>query len=117
MNSFAQAWIDAENDLNIKVIHPFKFETQNGDIVETVGIYLPDFGSKNGTLLTCRFDSDEVMDLGDDSNYYSSALSPYHYEPYKREVYIETLNDWGWFSSPNEAPKWFKGSFNKHGGA
>ena len=35
---------------------------------------------------------------------------------YDREIYIETLNDWGWFGSPDDAPKWFSGGFGKHGG-
>jgi hypothetical protein len=31
----------------------------------------------------------------DDTAYYSSGLNPTSYEPYCREMYVETLNDWG----------------------
>jgi len=117
MNSFAKAWLEAAKDLNIKVVHPFKFKTPTGEEFETVGVYLPDFGSKNGTLLTCRFDSDEIMEIADETNYYQSALNPHHYEPYNRNDYIEALNDWGWFGEPEKTPKWFKGGFAKHGDA
>ena len=105
MNSFAKAWLDAANDLRIRVIHPVLFQTNNGVKAESVGVLLPDFGSKNGTLLTCRFDTDEVMNLADDTDYYQSGLNPHCYEPYDKEEYIETLNDWGWFDSPDDAPE------------
>lgn len=117
MNPFVRAWIEAKNDLNIKVIHPFVFETKDGLKIESIGVFIPDFGSKNGTLLTCRFDSDEVMDLADETTFYQSGLNPHSYEPYDRTLYIDTLNDWGWFGSPEELPEWFSGALGKHGGA
>lgn len=117
MNSFAEAWLDAARDLGIRVIHPVSFQTNDGVKVESVGAFLPDFGSKNGTLLTCRFDTDDIIELEEDTDYYGSGLNPNCYEPYDREQYIETLNDWGWFGSPDDAPAWFSGGFGKHGGA
>lgn len=116
MNQFAHAWIEAAKDLKIQVVHPFKFKTPCGEEFETQGVYLPDFGSIRGTLLTCRFDSDEIMDAADESGYYRSSLSPYHYEPYSRAAYVEALNDWGWFGNENELPVWFAGAVGKHGG-
>jgi len=107
MNSFAKAWLEAANDLNFNVIHPFSFLSKDNKIVTTVGVYLPDFGSSKGTLLTCRFDSDSICDHADLTDYYSSGLNPSSYEPYDRDVYIETLNDWGWFSS-NKPPEWYQ---------
>ncbi len=95
MNSFAKAWLDAAQDLGIRVIHHVLVQTNHGVKFESAGVLLPDFGSQNGTLLTCRFDSDEVLDLADDTEYFGSALNPQCYEPYDRETYIETLNDWG----------------------
>jgi len=116
MNSFAKAWFEAAEDLNIRVIHPFSFKTQNDVEAETVGVFLPDFGSIYGTLLTCRFDSDEVMDLADETIYFCSALNPHSYEPYDRKLYVETLNDWGWFGLQKDIPAWFSGALEKHGG-
>lgn len=115
-NPMAQAWIDASNDLGIVVVHPFKFRTNNGNEATTQGVFLPDFGSPDGTLLLCRFDSDEIGELAEDLDYFQSGLSPFHYEPYQQEVFIEALNDWGWFGSQDRVPTWFAGAIGKHGG-
>lgn len=113
----AQAWLDAADDLRIRVMHPFTFTNGAGQEATTVGVFLPDFGSTAGTLLLCRFD-DESLDLVvDGTDYFESGLSPYHYEPYDRETFIEALNDWGWFGEKASAPSWFGGGFAVHGGA
>lgn len=105
----AQAWLDAAADLGIRVVHPFTFKTKAGIMATTVGVYLPDFGSRWGALATCRFDSDELSDLANDTDLFESALNPRAYEPYRRELYIETLNDWGWYGVPAMRPSWFTG--------
>jgi hypothetical protein len=115
-NPMAQAWLDASKDLGIRVVHPFTFTTKAGVSATTQGVYLPDFGSAAGTLLLCRFDPDELDDLADDTDFYQSGLNPYHYEPYQREIYIETLNDFGWFGSQSEVPAWYTGGVQRHGG-
>ena len=96
-NLMAQAWIDAASDLGIRVEHPFQFVTADGASATTRGVYLPDFGSEKGTLLTCRFDSDQVHEAAEATDYFQSALSPHHYEPYRRSVFVAALNDWGSF--------------------
>src|SRR5262245_12153109 len=99
-NPMAQAWIDAGHDLGIRVQHPYRFTSRGGVTATTQGVYLPDFGSPSGALILCRFDADAVTDAAADTDYFESALSPHHYEPYDRQVFIEALNDWGWFGSP-----------------
>jgi hypothetical protein len=108
-NPAAKAWINASKDLGIIYIHPFTFKTKDGNQVETTGGLLPDFGGPNGTLLQTRFDSDDVYEAEENSaiDYYSSGLNPHSYEPYNRELYIETLIDWGWFGKANP-PSWYK---------
>lgn len=113
----AQAWLDAARDLGIRVEHPFHFRAPDGSTVTTQGVYLPDFGSERGVLLTCRFDADTVCDAADQTDYYQSGLNPRAYEPYRRALYVETLNDWGWFGDEASAPDWFAGSLRRHGGA
>ncbi len=108
-NPMAQAWLDARDDLKIRVVHPFKFVTPSGQVAETVGVYLPDFGCPEGTVLLCRFDPD-VEGLGellDTTRYFSSGLSPDHYEPYDRKQFISTLSYWGWYGSPDAKPDWY----------
>jgi len=106
-NPMAQAWLDARDDLGIRVIHPFAFVTKSGREVQTSGVYLPDFGCSAGTLLLCRFDPEWVDDVSDDTDYFSPGLNPNTYEPYHRELYIQTLSDWGWHGSEDEVPLWY----------
>ena len=82
-NPMAQAWLDAATDLGIRVEHPFTFTTKSGILATTLGVFLPDFGGPMGMLLLCRFDSEELYDLADDTDYAQSALNPCSYEPYR----------------------------------
>jgi hypothetical protein len=116
-NPMAKAWLEAGADLGIRVVHPFTFTNRTGASATTVGVYLPDFGAPSGTLLTCRFDSDEVDEAAEETDFFISALSPRTYEPYRREVFVEALNDWGWFGPRDSAPPWFAGALRRHGGA
>jgi hypothetical protein len=109
-NPMAQAWLTAASDLHIRVQHPFTFATSTGATATTQGVFLPDFGSPAGTLLLCRFDDDDVDELAEDTRFFLSAINPQYYEPYRRDLYIETLNDWGWFGSASARPSWFTGS-------
>ena len=114
-NSFAEAWFNAAEDLGIEVKHPFEFVNSAGVKGITCGVFLPDFGSENGTLLTCRFDTEEIFDLTEETEYFESGLNPHSYEPYTKVCYIETLNDWGWFNKNKEPPEWFSGKLGSHG--
>jgi hypothetical protein len=113
-NPAAQAWIEASRDLGIRYIHPFTFVAKDGRSLTTTGGLLPDFGGPHGTLLRTRFDPEWMDDIEEDDRYYSSGLNPEHYEPYCRERYIETLNDWGWFGA-GAPPSWFTGRIYSHG--
>ncbi|MDX2022642.1 MAG: hypothetical protein SF187_20570 [Deltaproteobacteria bacterium] len=106
-NPMAQSWLDAADDLGIRVVHPFRFTTASGIAAETVGVFLPDFGCKDGMLLTCRFDPDELYELVDDTPYRTSGLSPRYYEPYSRRRFMQTLADWGWFGPEDQRPQWY----------
>jgi hypothetical protein len=106
-NPMAEAWIRAAEDLGVRVWHPYTFTTTNGVAATTQGVYLPDFGSPAGTLLVCRFDLDAVCAMAEDTAYFRSAINPLVYEPYRRALYVDTLNDWGWFSDPSNRPPWY----------
>jgi hypothetical protein len=107
INSTAQAWLDAHDDLEIRVIHPFQVISSSGEEAETVDVFLPDFGCSAGMLLTCRFDSDHLDDIADDTKHRLSGLNPLSYEPYQRDMYVQTLSDWGWYGPPGKTPSWF----------
>jgi hypothetical protein len=113
-NPAAQAWIDASRDLGVRYIHPFTFTTKDGRQLTTTGGWLPDFGGPHGTLLLTRFDPESMDGSEDDTDFNSSGLNPESYEPYTPEVYMETLNDWGWFGE-GVPPSWFTGRIHNHG--
>jgi len=115
-NPAIQAWIDASEDLGFRFVHPHTFTTKGGRQI-IAGGWLPDFGSPLGALIITRFDSQEASDGSEDTDYFISGLNPAQYEPYCREVYVETLNDWGWFGPEEQIPSWFKGGIRRHGGA
>ena len=108
-NPAAQAWIEASRDLGFRFIHPFTFTTRDGRQLTTTGGWLPDFGGPHGTILLTRFDPDSMAGCEDDTDFYSSGLNPEYYEPYRREVYMRTPNDWGWFGA-GSPPSWFSGT-------
>ena len=110
-NPMARAWLDAAEDLGIRVSHPFTFTTKGGISATTSGVFLPDFGAPVGTLLLCRFDPEELDDLAKDTDCFLSALSPHSYEPYRRDLYVDTPSAWGWFGAPSSQPSWFKGTY------
>jgi hypothetical protein len=110
----ARAWRKAARDLAIRFDSPFAIE-HRGRLSWCAG-FLPDFGSPLGTVIAGRETLDEVFDAADEVGYYASGLSPHYYERYERDLFIETLNDWGWFADPANAPSWFEGGFGRHGG-
>jgi hypothetical protein len=110
----AAAWRHAANDLAIRFESPFAMEYQ-GQTYWCSG-WLPDFGNDRGTIIAGRHAVDEIFDVAFALGYYTSGLSPYHYEQYDRDLFIETLNDWGWFGDKDKSPAWFAGGYCRHGG-
>ena len=99
------SWIEAAKDLEIEFISPFIFTGSDGAEYSITGL-LPQFGSEKGVLITSRKDDEEsCLESTKLTEYYQTGLSPYHYDKYERESFVETLKDWGWYSNAI-APKW-----------
>ena len=102
-----RAWTEASEGLGIKFIAPYRFTGTNGEIFEAAGL-LPEFGSGKGVLIIDQKTDDEAIAVAEQSGeYFMSALSPRYYYNYNRELFIETLTEWGWIGE-GEAPKWLK---------
>jgi hypothetical protein len=108
----ARAWQEAAKDLSIRFISPFRFRDPSGKEYACTG-WLPDFGAPKGALILSRQDSDEAELAGDAAGYYVSGLGPKNYETYDRALFMDTLNDWGWYGLPERAPAWFKGRISE----
>jgi len=101
-----QAWINASKDLDIEFISPYVFVGSDGEKYQITGL-LPQFGGKNGTLITSRKDDDEAcFEASKLDGFQSTGLSPTYYDQYDRENVIETLRDWAW-NSKEQKPEWY----------
>jgi hypothetical protein len=98
------AWRKAEQDLGIEINPEFtlklKDRTRNFLIIEN-------FGGPKGTIVTSLDDTgdfNELKELG----FYCSALAD-SYLTYDRVLFVDTLNDWGFYGDSNRKPAWYTG--------
>jgi hypothetical protein len=98
------AWKMAEVDLNIKIEVPYFLTNEDGQVINHT-LLVRDFGSKLGTLI---FSTTEMFgfDTAKRYGYYCSALNFDEYSNYNRELFIDTLNDWGYFGDNLKRPDW-----------
>jgi|CXWL01.1.fsa_nt_gi hypothetical protein len=100
-----KAWVEAARDLEIEFVRPFVLIGEGGREVRCAGL-LPQFGGPKGTVIVSREDPDEASELAEAQGYYTSGLNPRIYESYDREIFVETLSDWGWHGSEAQRPTW-----------
>jgi hypothetical protein len=105
----AAAWAQAAIDLGIAVDGAGAFRDGNGEPI-VYAARVRDFGSANGMLCLYRASPSEFQRLRDQSNTASFGWSVLRdgYRSYDRDVWIDTLNDWGWAGS-GEPPDWYSG--------
>ena len=99
------AWKKASKDLNIEIETPFFLQTDKGLI--KYDLLVKSFGSEKGTLIITTDDMSEFH-TAEKYDFYCSALSP-HYNKYDKVLYIDTLNDWGYFGLLENKPNWYTG--------
>src|SRR5580692_7982885 len=88
----------AAKDLGVDVVAPYTLVDAAGVANDFIALFRC-FGSEKGVLI-CHAD-DWVMKNGIASHhgYGCSGLHPDSYSQYDRELWIETLGDWGWCGS------------------
>lgn len=96
------AWKKAEQDLGIKINPEFTLKLKNRT---RTFLFIENFGGPIGALAT-KFDDTrdfaELKELG----FYCSGLGV-SYGTYDRALFIDTLNDWGFFGESNRKPNWY----------
>jgi hypothetical protein len=104
--NISRAWLDAAIDLGIRAEAPFPVtvSTEEALLYEA---HIVDFGGPKG-MVVGLIDRDYSGDPRSRHAYGSSDLSEV-YREYKRELFIETLNDWQWFGQQGGAPSWYTG--------
>ena len=110
------AWFEAALDLRIRIQEANPLEGVPDDGARVV--YVPDFGSKRGAVVFAqdfeadsgrRFDTKPLEGAG----YFFSILSLPRYSRYRREHFIETLLDWGYFGPADGCPDWYAVEVNQ----
>ena len=102
--AISEAWLQAANDLGIRVTAPFVMKCDGEAVLWEA--YIADFGGPAGTVVGSQHSPgrDERQVKG----YYASNLWP-SYRVYSRKLFIDTLNDWRWFGDPESRPSWYTG--------
>jgi hypothetical protein len=102
------AWLEAAQDLGVRVTAPFTLTKQSGD-TETFEALIYDFGGPKGTITgrVIGHRSDSVKSRSE-SGYYASNLAD-SYRRYDRALFTATLDDWKWFGKDEDRPAWYTG--------
>jgi hypothetical protein len=106
----ARAWKEAANDLGIEFLSPFRFAGPDGCEYVCSGLLIH-FGGPKGTTIHSGLedpDLEATIEAAEAMGFYTSGLSPHYYEAYDRELFTNTLNDWGWFGDESQKPSWYK---------
>jgi len=104
---FIESWKVAANDLKIAIQAPFVINLNDkGELI--CPIFIEHFGNRLGTVI---FSMNDKLDykLLKEYGYYCSTLNPSSYSNYNRDLFIDTLNDWGFFGDESKKPDWYTG--------
>lgn len=99
----SQAWLEAAEDLGIRVVAPF---TLQSDTSVTFEAHVMDFGGPKGTVVGVL--DDKLVDCRAAQGFYTSNLAP-SFRNYERQHFVDTLNDWGWYGPEKLRPVWYTG--------
>jgi hypothetical protein len=106
----AQAWRDAAEDLTITVVAPYELLDEAGHIAAMAVAWVESFGSAQGTVVAgLRSDRATVQSAARWQRQYYSLINEESYALYDRDLFMATLNDWGWFGDPAHTPAWYTG--------
>jgi hypothetical protein len=106
-DSFVTAWLEASKDLGITVVAPYCIETGGQESLLCEAL-IADFGSPTGAIAITARSRRKVRPLLRKANRWYSDLG-HGYARYDRRLFIDTLNDWGWFGNADLKPDWYTG--------
>ncbi|WPP49486.1 hypothetical protein [Catalinimonas niigatensis] len=102
-----RSWEAAALDLGIKIQSPIILKKDDNKEIK-FDLLIEDFGSQLGTIILTVNDMTD-FNIPEKYGYYCSALNPYSYDKYDREIFIDTLTDWGFYGNPKEKPECYQG--------
>lgn len=95
-------WRKAAADLGFQFTAPYIANSKTGARFEALGL-VHQFGGRIGTLISVDPDADTYPETGE-----GYGVSYLGYSKYKRAVWIEILDDWGFWGEPSQAPDWYE---------
>lgn len=107
-DAIRSAWIQACADLGIDVVVPASVSLGSRTISALA--LLPEFGAPSGMVIFGHRGSDQdctVDEIALVSAGYGYSYLGASYETYERDLFIDTMNDWGWSSATRPPPRWF----------
>ena len=108
-DDIAAAWRAAANDLGIRVTAPFSLPPSAEHEGAAFIALVHEYGSPAGTLVaTVAEELAPLERVSKPLGYFVSLLNPDSYGRYDRQLFMDTLNDWGYFG-PDVPPGWYSG--------
>jgi hypothetical protein len=103
------AWRHAGAELGIDVTAPLELASQGGPLTYTA--FVRCFGGPLGTVVFSAAESEPTRywEAAKQAGYYCSRLGT-DYDEFDRDLFVGTLNDWGWYGDPAEQPSWYSGN-------
>ena len=107
----ADAWRAASEALGVEILAPYSFEWK-GDVFDCLA-FVPLFGGTKGTVVEALhepgFDADpRLRAAAQEAGYFVSSVNTEAYSTYDKQLFVETLQDWGYFGPAEQAPPWLK---------
>jgi hypothetical protein len=100
------AWKIAAFELGLEIVCPFKINTENGLV--TYPILVKHFGGKRGTIIA-RHELFIDFPMPKHKDYYFSAVNSEFYSNFNKNLFMETLKDWGFYGEIDKKPEWYLG--------
>jgi hypothetical protein len=100
------AWEVASTDLKIKIQTPFYLSNSNRFI--RFDLIIENFGTERGTIVMPMLKLHDIKIIKE-NGYAFSGLNYQAYSNYNRRIFIDTLNEWGYFGDPSKTPDWYTG--------
>jgi hypothetical protein len=101
------SWKTAAKDLNIKIQSPFYVLTKNEKKLK-FDLFVENFGSQKG-MIVMSISNMHGLKAVKENGFSFSALNFKRYSIYDRQLFIDTLNDWGYFGDLTKTPEWYTG--------
>lgn len=112
----AAAWHKAASELQFRFTSPYSTTLKNGATVHSLGL-VHGFSAAFGTLIFVEGEerlflvegNERLFRAEDFPDEYGWSILSDMYAKYERKLFVETLDEWGWFGPKEHAPSWYTG--------